>query len=97
VSIVAAIVGAVGLLCSVVLAVGALLVALSVDEGGRLYDTVSSSCDLLVGPLRDAVSFKGKNAAMKESLVVWGAGSIGYLVVSVVAQSLMRSVAERRK
>jgi hypothetical protein len=83
------VVGVVALLCSVVLAVGALLVALGADDGS-FYDAVSGTCDVLVGPLRDAVSFDGRKAALKEALVAWGAGSIGYLAVSLVAQSLAR-------
>ena len=90
ISLLAGVIGAVGLICSVVLAFGALLVALDAD-GGSVYDTVSSICDVLVGPLRDVFSFSGTNAAMKESLVAWGAGSIIYLVVGVVAQSMLRS------
>lgn len=92
-SILAAVLGAVGLICSVVLAVGALLVALGTDDG-TFYDTAARICDALVGPLRDAFSFSGTNADMKESLVAWGAGSIAYLVVGLVAQSLLRAVAD---
>ncbi|MCW2840525.1 MAG: hypothetical protein JWR55_2008 [Aeromicrobium sp.] len=93
VSVLAGVLGAVGLVCSVVLAVGTLLVALGAD-GGTFYDTVSRTCDVLVGPLRDVFSFSGTNAAMKESLVAWGAGSIGYLVVGIVAQSLLRATVD---
>jgi hypothetical protein len=93
VSVLAGLVGAVGLVCSVVLAVGALLVALDATGSG-VYDSVASTCDVLVGPLRDAFSFTGSNADMKESLVAWGAGAIVYLVVGVVAQSLLRSTVD---
>jgi hypothetical protein len=88
--VLAGIIGAIGLICSVILAIGALLVALDAD-GGRIYDVVSDACDVLVGPLRDVFSFSGSNADMKESLVAWGAGSIVYLVVGMTAQSLLRS------
>ncbi|MET1038565.1 MAG: hypothetical protein ABW075_09835 [Aeromicrobium sp.] len=90
VSILAVVLGAVGMVCSVVLAVGTLLVALGTDDG-RLYDAVSNVCDVLVGPLRDLFTFDGANAGMKESLVAWGAASIGYLVIGVGAQSLLRA------
>ncbi|MFC5678133.1 hypothetical protein [Aeromicrobium endophyticum] len=93
VSVLAGLVGAVGLLCSVVLAFGALLVALDATGSG-VYDSVASLCDVLVGPLRDAVSFTGTKADMKESLVAWGAGAIVYLVVGIVAQSLLRSTVD---
>lgn len=90
VSLLAVVIGAVGLVCSIVLAVGALLVALDAT-GGAVYESVSGICDALVGPLRDAFSFSGKNAAMKESLAAWGTGAIVYLVVGTVTQSLLRS------
>jgi len=44
--------------------------------------------------LRDVVSFSGANADVKEALVAWGAGAIAYLVVGVVAQSLLRAAVE---
>lgn len=88
-SFAAAAIGAVALICSVILAVGALLIALGSDDGS-VYDAFSGTCDVLVGPLRDAFSFSGAKADMKEALVAWGAGSIGYLVLSLVAQSISR-------
>ena len=90
VSAIAGLIGALGLICSVVLAFGALLVALD-ETGSGVYDTVSSVCDALVGPARDIVSFSGSNAAMKEALVAWGAGAIVYLVVGIAAQTILRS------
>lgn len=92
-SLVAGLVGALGLVCSITLAVGALLVARGANGSG-FYDTIEGICNVLVGPLRDVFSFSGKNADMKESLVVWGAGSIVYLVVGLVAQSVLRSAAD---
>lgn len=91
--VLAGLIGAAGLVGSVVLAFGALLVALGSTDGST-FDTVSSACDALVGPLADAFSFSGTNAAMKESLVAWGAGAIIYLVVGMVAQSLLRSTVD---
>jgi hypothetical protein len=93
VSLLAGLIGAVGLVCSVVLAFGALLVALDAT-GSSVYDSVSPVCDVLVGPLRDVFSFTGTNADMKESLVAWGAGAIAYLIVGFVAQSLLRSAVD---
>jgi hypothetical protein len=93
VSVLAGLVGAVGLVCSVVLAFGALLVALDATDSS-VYDSVSGICDVLVGPLRDAFSFTGTNADMKESLVAWGAGAIAYLVMGIGIQSLLRSAVD---
>ena len=92
-SVLAGLVGAAALICSVLLAVGALLVALGADSSSG-YDVLARTCDRLIGPLRDAFSFSGPHADVKESLVAWGAGSIGYLVVSLVAQSAARSSAK---
>jgi hypothetical protein len=93
VSVLAGLVGAAGLVCSVVLAFGALLVALDATDSS-VYDSVSGICDVLVGPLRDAFSFTGTNADMKESLVAWGAGAIAYLVMGIGIQSLLRSAVD---
>lgn len=89
--LVAGLLGAIGLICSVILALGALLVALGATDGNSAYDFISTICDALVGPLRDLFSFSGTNARMKESLVAWGAGSIGYLLVGIVVQSFLRA------
>lgn len=89
--VLAGLVGAVGLLCSIVLALGALLVALGAQDGNSVYDIVAPICDALVGPIRDLFSFTGANAEVKESLVAWGSGSIGYLVVGLFAQSFLRA------
>lgn len=88
---VAGLLGAVGLTCSVVLALGALLVALGSTQGNGFFDAISPVCDVLVGPLRDTFSFTGANAESKESLVAWGAGSIGYLMVGIFLQSFLRA------
>lgn len=93
-SAVAGLIGAIGLACSIVLAVGALLVALDTNESGSFYTTIENICDVLVGPLRDVFTFSGANGDMKESLVAWGVGSIGYLVIGFIAQSVLRSAAE---
>jgi hypothetical protein len=89
--VVAAVVGGVGLICSVVLAVGAFTVALGTDEANGFYAKLSSVCDTLVGPLRDLFSFSGANADMKEALVAWGAGSLVYLGVFLAAQAFLGS------
>ena len=89
-TIVAAVVGAAGLILSVVLAVGAMLAALGTDSGA-LYDVVSTICDALTAPLGGIVDFSGSNAAQKEALVAWGLGSIVYLAIGLGAQSLLRS------
>jgi len=88
---VAALVGALGLIFSVVLAVGALTVAIGAGEGNAIYDPLSTVCDALVGPLKNAFSFTGPNAASREEFLGWGAGSLIYLAVSFAGQAAHRA------
>lgn len=84
------VIGVVGLLCSVLLAIAALLVAFGFDTDGGPLGALATVCDPLVGPLRGLVSFSGDGAAMKEAFVSYGAGSVVYLVVGVAVPSLLR-------
>ena len=87
---IAGVVGLVALGISVLLAVGALLVALGFDSGG-LYEVLRTVANLLVGPLEGAFDFSGANAERKEHFLAWGAGSIGYLLISFVGQAVQRA------
>lgn len=87
----AALVGALGLILSVVLAVGALTVAIGAGEGNAIYDLLSTVCDALAGPLKNAFNFTGPNAASREEFLGWGAGSLIYLAVSFVGQAAHRA------
>jgi hypothetical protein len=87
----AAVVGALGLIFSVVLAVGALTVAMGAGEGNAIYDPLSTVCDTLVGPLKNAFNFTGPNAASREEFLGWGAGSLIYLAVSFAGQAAHRA------
>jgi hypothetical protein len=87
----AALVGALGLIFSVVLAVGALTVAIGAGEGNAIYDPLSTVCDALVGPLKNAFNFSGPNAASREEFLGWGAGSLIYLALSFAGQAAHRA------
>ncbi|MEO6472292.1 MAG: hypothetical protein ABIR57_10160 [Aeromicrobium sp.] len=87
----AGIIGSVGLLLSVILAVGALFIALDAAQGSGFFTLLSDLCDFLVGPLKDVFHFTGLNANKKESLVGWGLGSMGYLLVGRFLQSVLQS------
>jgi hypothetical protein len=91
VAVLAVAIGVLGLVCSLILAVGAFMAALGTTDSNGAYDTLSSLCDVLVGPLRDVFSFSGTNAEMKESVISWGAGSMIYVLVGMFAQSYLRS------
>ncbi|MFT4298517.1 MAG: hypothetical protein QM597_02615 [Aeromicrobium sp.] len=90
VTTIAAVVSALGLILSVVLAIGALLVALDAGSGGA-FSVLSSVCDVLTAPVAGFIDFSGANADRKEALVTWGLGSMVYLVIGLAAQSLVRS------
>ena len=81
-----------GLVFSVVLAVGALTVAMGFGEGNALYDPISTACDILAGPLKSAFDFSGPNAASREEFLGWGAGSLIYLAVSFAGQAAHRAL-----
>ncbi len=87
---IAGVVGLAALGISVLLAVGALLVALGFDSGG-LYEVLRTGANFLVGPLEGAFDFSGANAERKEHFLAWGAGSIGYLLISFVGQAVQRA------
>ena len=91
---IAVVIGALGFVFSVVLAIGAFMVALNPQDDGGLFNLVSNVCDALVGPLRGLFSFSGANGESKEALVAWGLGALGYLVIGLFAQSLLRSRSE---
>lgn len=90
----AVVLGALGFVFSVILAIGAFMVALNPQDDGGLFSLVSNICDALVGPLRGLFSFSGVNGESKEALVAWGLGALGYLVLGLFAQSFLRSRAE---
>ena len=87
---VAGVIGLIALAISVLLAVSALAVALGVDSGG-VYNALQAIADTLVGPLKSAFDFSGSNAVRKEHFLAWGAGSLGYLVVSFIGQAVQRA------
>ncbi len=90
-SIAAGVAGAIGLILSVILAIGALFVALDVAQGSGFFGSLSDLCDALVGPLKDVFSFSGVNADKKKALVGWGLGSMGYLLLGRFLQSVLSS------
>ncbi|MBC7633725.1 hypothetical protein [Aeromicrobium sp.] len=87
-------VGAVGLICSVLLAAGALVVARGIGDDNASVAILFDVCDALIGPLRDVFAFSGTNGDLKNTLVAYGLGSLGYLVVGLAAQSFLRSRAD---
>lgn len=87
-STVVSVVGIAGYVCAVLLAVGAMTVALGLENGDAIFDLFSPVCDVLVSPARGLVSFSGDNAETKELFLAYSVGSIVYLVIGLVAQNL---------
>lgn len=83
-------IGALGMVLAVVLAAGALLVALGANQTEGIFGVVATICDALAGWLRGLFKFSGPNATTTASLVAWGMGSVIYLGVGLVAQALSR-------
>lgn len=81
-------------LCAVVLAVGALLIALEANQDNALVDLVLSAADLAdvgVFSREDGIKqFRGEGAEVKAALVNWGLGAIAWLVVGRILDRIVR-------
>ena len=81
-------------LCALLLAVGALLVALDANEGNPLVELVvrgADAVDLGVFSRDNGIfDFRGGNAEVKNALVNWGIGAVAYLVVGRILDRLVR-------
>jgi len=81
-------------LCALLLAVGALLVALDANEGNPLVELVvrgAGAVDLGVFSRDNGIfDFRGGNAEVKNALVNWGIGAVAYLVVGRILDRLVR-------
>jgi hypothetical protein len=93
--LVAGVVGVLALICSIILAVGTLLVALGAGSGNAFYDPVSSVSKVLIGPLDGAFDFSGLNAAEREQFLAWGVGCLIYLVVSIIGLQISQRESNR--
>lgn len=82
--------GALGLLCSVILAVGALLAAVDAHASDGATGLTSRVCDVLVGPLGGLFEFSGENAESKTDLVTRGVASMVYLAAGLSLPALAR-------
>ncbi|MCW2758138.1 MAG: hypothetical protein JWO46_1884 [Nocardioidaceae bacterium] len=92
---VAQVVRLVFVLAAVVLAVGALLIALrtNINESNAIVKFVIDVADAIDGPFsrNDGIfTFSGKNGATKEALVNWGIAAIVYLVIGRVLDRVIR-------
>jgi hypothetical protein len=84
----ASLVWLVAVVCALFLAVGALLIALKMNQQNGLVSFVVDGANKL--DFGDFKKFTGKNAATKGHLVNWGIAAVIYLVVGKVLDRLIR-------
>lgn len=78
----------VAVVCALILAVGALLVALRMNQDNDLVALVLDYARRLdFGSLK---TFTGKDAAIKASLVDWGVAAVVYLVIGKILDRVIR-------
>jgi hypothetical protein len=90
---VAGLVATVGLLVSVLLAAGALAVALGADTTAGWGEQLASACDAIAGSLRGLFDFSGEHGEARETLAAWGLGSVAALVGGRLAAWLVARLA----
>ena len=81
-------------LAALVLAVGALLIALDANRDNTLVDTVLRAADYVdldVFSRKDGIKqFRGDGAQVKNALFNWGLGAIAYLVVGRLLDRIIK-------
>ena len=81
-------------LAALVLAVGALLIALDANRDNTLVDTVLRAADYVdldVFSRKDGIKqFDGQGAQVKNALLNWGLGAIAWLVVGRVLDRIVK-------
>jgi hypothetical protein len=87
---VGAIVWIVTVVAAVILAAGALLIALDANPNNDLVDRVVTWAGDLDGPFNNIFTFDGDNAATKAALVNWGLAAIAWLVGGKIVSSIIR-------
>jgi hypothetical protein len=87
---VAAIIWILTVVAAVILAAGALLIALDANPNNDLVDSVVGWAGDLDGPFNDMFTFDGEDAATKEALVNWGLAAVAWLVGGKIVSSIIR-------
>ena len=81
-------------LAALVLAVGALLIALDANRSNSLVDLVVRTADYIdldIFSRQDGIKqFKGDGAQVKNALFNWGLGAIAYLVVGRLLDRIIK-------
>ena len=85
---IASLVWLVAVVCALFLAVGALLVALKMNQQNAIVGFITDTAHKLdLGTFKD---FKGKDAAVKSALTNWGIAAVIYLLVGKVLDKIIR-------
>ena len=91
---IASVVWLVAVVCALILAVGALLIALHANQDNAIVKFVLDAADRLdldVFSRKEGIfTFTGENAATKNALVNWGIAAIAYLIVGKVLDRIIR-------
>jgi hypothetical protein len=81
-------------LCALVLAIGALLIALDANRGNDLVHGIlraADAVDLGVFSRSDGVKqFRGEGADVKNALFNWGLGAVAWLVVGRILDRIIK-------
>jgi hypothetical protein len=81
-------------LCALLLAVGALLIALDANKSNDLVDFVLRAedvVDLEVFSRQDGIKdFRGQGAEVKNALFNWGLGAVAWLVVGRILDRIIK-------
>lgn len=85
---IASLVWLVAVVCALFLAVGALMVALKMNQDNAIVAFVLDGAEKL--DLGDFKEFTGKDAAVKSALTNWGIAAVIYLVVGKVLDRIIR-------
>ena len=86
----AAIVWIVCVVAAVILAAGALLIALDANPNNDLVRHVIGWARDLDGPFNKMFTFDGDNAATKAALVNWGLAAVAWLIGGKIVSSIIR-------
>lgn len=81
-------------LCALVLALGALLIALDANEKNALVDFVLRAADYVdldvFGREGGIKQFRGEGAAVKNALFNWGLGAVAWLVAGRILDRVVK-------
>ncbi|MPZ61673.1 MAG: hypothetical protein GEU93_10335 [Propionibacteriales bacterium] len=78
----------IAVVCALILAIGALLVALEwANEDNSIVSWFQDSADWLAGPIGEIFEFDSES---KNAMVNWGLAAVVYLVVGNIVQRIIR-------